>query len=71
MAVATAAATTAAPSTSSSRTAPGRRGRAGLASSAGYRPLGQVIDSGATRGVPTWSSIWACSVSGMSRGLPW
>ncbi len=36
-----------------------------------YRPLGQVIDTGATSGVPTSSWIWACAASGMSRGLPW
>ena len=30
----------------------------------------QEIDSGATSGVPISSWIWACAVSGMSRGLP-
>ncbi len=43
------------------------RARTGL----GYRPAGQLIDIGATSGVPTSSWIWACAVSGMSRGLPW
>jgi hypothetical protein len=36
----------------------------------GYRPLGQVMDSGAISGVLTSSWICACAASGMSRGLP-
>ena len=36
----------------------------------GNSPAGKVIFSGATSGVPTSSWIWACAVSGMSRGLP-
>ena len=35
-----------------------------------YRPLGKVICSGATSGVPTSSWICACAFSGMPRGLP-
>jgi hypothetical protein len=38
---------------------------------AGYSPLGKVIDSGPTSGLPTSSWIWACALSGMLRGLPW
>ncbi len=30
-----------------------------------------MIEIGATSGLPTSSWIWACAVSGMSRGLPW
>ncbi len=36
----------------------------------GNSPAGKVIFSGATSGVPTSSWIWACAVSGTSRGLP-
>lgn len=35
-----------------------------------YRPLGKLIDTGATRGVPTCSWICAWALSGTSRGLP-
>ena len=44
---------------------------AGHPSVRGNSPAGNVIFSGATSGVPTSSWIWACAVSGMSRGLPW
>ena len=37
---------------------------------AGNSPDGNVMCSGATSGVPTSSWIWACAVSGTSRGLP-
>ena len=36
----------------------------------GQRPLGKLIETGATSGFPTCSWIWACFSSGMSRGLP-
>ncbi len=41
-----------------------------LPESAGHKSDGQLICCGAMSGLPTMSWIWACAVSGMSRGLP-